>query len=282
MESEDTNNLFKQREKQVEAMASPIDFGLGEERWQHPELGAKWMNYLKGTQKEITDKPQFQKQVSELYNRDVIEELISKNPNNDFEIDLFTDEEDPETAIIKYFDLKKSSEITPELKRKYIAHRISGNRFNQDLTGAYATAFGLADNKYNKKEVDPFAYVPQFQQTTPSRASILNTGQQQIDTSLPAFLQVRNPFHNKQSEAYNPLITKFHTEERLNPYAASNPEIFQRRVDALNQLNYDMYPLEDKNDELSRMRFAKRVREETQANLMKRWKEGYFTYPNER
>jgi hypothetical protein len=282
MESEDTNNLFKQRDKQVEAMASPIDFGLGEERWQHPELGAKWKNYLKGTQKEYRDNPKFQRQVSELYNREVLEELISKNPDNDFELNLFNDDEDPETEIKRYLDLDKTSEITPELKRKYIASRLSVNRFKKDLTGTFETAFGLADNAYGKKEEDPYKYIPQFQQTTPSRASMLNTGQQQIDTSLPAFLQVRNPFHNTPSEAYNPLITNFYTEERLNPYATSNPEIFQKRADAFNQLNYDMYPLEAKNDELSRMRFAKRVREETQANLMKRWKEGYFTYPNER
>jgi hypothetical protein len=279
---ESNNNLFKQRDKQVEAMASPVDFGLGEERWQHPELGSKWSTWLKNNEKNYEDKERAKRDASKWYNAELFEDIISKNQENDFEYQLINDGEDIEEEIMKYHRLKKASDITPKLKNEYIAVVLSNNRFNKDLTtGAYGRAYGLADNSYGKKQEDPFSYKPQFQQTTPSRASMLNTGQQQIDTSLPAFLQVRNPFHNRPSEAYNPLITKFHTEERINPYAASNPEIFQRRVDAFNQLNQNM-PVLSQNDELSRMRFAKRVREETQANLMKRWKEGYFTYPNER
>jgi len=281
MESEDTSNLFKQREKQVETMASPVDFGLGEERWQHPALGAKWKNYIKEEEGKYKNKQKFYQDVSELYNRDVIDELISKNPDNDFEIDLFNDGEDPETEIIKYEGLKKASEITPELKRRYIAARLSANRFDKDLTGAFATAFGLADNTYGKKEEDPYKYKPQFQQTTPSRASMLNTGQQNIDTSLPAFLQVRNPFFNTNSGSFNPLLPNFYTEERLNPNAINNPDIYNKRIDVFNQLNEAM-PILDKNDELYRMKYAKAIREMRQADLIEQWKRGDFSYPSER
>ena len=284
---ESDNNYFIQRDKQVEAMSSPVDFGLGEERWQHPELGAKWMNYLKGSQKEYRDNPQWKRQVSEMYNREVLNEIMLKNPDEDYEFELNNAGDALEDNIIKYHGLKNASEITPELKREYIAAEFAQNRFDKDLTtGAYGRVYGLADYAYNKKEVDPFAYVPKFQQTTPSRASMLNTGQQNIDTSVPAFLQVRNPFFKgggfeNEFGWNNPLVTNFLSKERLNPNAQSFPDIFSKRVEAFNQIQSAGNSVSS-GDVMKDMRDRKALRDEVQKTLLEKYKRGDFSYPSER
>lgn len=293
MESNTASNLFNARGNQVVGVKNSIDFGLGKERWQHPELGAKWSSWLKENEGSYKDKEEAKKDASYFYNLDLFKDIISKNKNIDFEDGLLNEGQNINEEIMTYYGLKKDSDITPDLKTEFIAGTLANNRFDKDLTNQiYGKAFGIADNFYSKNENDPFAYIPQFQNQSPSRASLLNTGHQSIDTSVPAFLQARNPFFNSNNDSYNPLLTGFYSEEKTNPNSILHPEVYQKRLEAFNRINQQtVYPKSYENgiipsvvndNEISRMRATNNYRLSEQQKLIDQWKRGEFNYPSER
>lgn len=194
-----------------------VDFGEGEERWQDPELGRKYLASVDEEEKKEQERKRyisnyqglgrdfFLRQAKERYRAELIQRYLDNNPNTPTFEDV-----DEELASIydertrTHFNLNPKDELTSSQKNYATALRLASSLEMGDENEPFLVNL---DTLYNRKTIEENkawgatkaktpveAYKPiATQSTSPSRLQSLGVFGQKIDPNVPMFLQKANP-----------------------------------------------------------------------------------------
>ena len=193
-----------------------VDFGEGEERWQDPELGKRYMAQIDADVKKEEEYKRtlsgyqglnrdfFLRQAKEHYRAELIQRYLDNNPNTP----TFEEVDDEISEIFKErtrsrFGLKNKDILTGSQENYATALRLaSGLEEGEEREPFLANL----DPLYNRKTLEENkaweaarAKIPQTaldivsKPTSPSRLQSLGVFGQQIDPNVPMFLQKANP-----------------------------------------------------------------------------------------
>jgi len=244
-----------------------VDFGEGEERWQDPELGKKWSDWIANEKKGDAERkkliPNYQglsdryytDEASKRYKTELIHGFLDKNPDTfTFEPDDDESIQTDDSIIREYFDLTPKDAITPKQRNYALAWRLARGLASEDepFLGKLDTLYNrqtIEENKaweaarVNAPKIEP---TPEYRPTSPSRLHSLGVFGQKIDPNVPMFLQKANPHI---PWGINHPLKKAYREYALTRRATGDREEYEYDfMEKLNNPRYleeDLYPKQD-------------------------------------
>jgi len=220
----------------------------GKERWNNPELARKWKSWLVNNKKNFTSEQTAIDTAQRYYRDELWNGFFDQNQDLDIydRILPFDDSiSSIDDAIVQENPKLGYKDITDQDRRKYAINRIRtyADDDNFSNVGSIGAVQAMMDNLYNPDTVNntialdeagKSAVLPvQTQNTSPSRAKMLNAGEQYIDKNAPLWLQVANPA--QPWGASHPLMKQLRKHSLEMGYSDSTFEGLRSYLDQINE-----------------------------------------------